>query len=511
MSFIGCVDTVSDTCISGWAADNSDLAREVAVDIAVNGRVVATVCCASFREDLAAAGIGDGWKGFEYDPGAHFKAGRNSVEVHYAGTAIPVHRGQGQWVRARPLVSAAEGGFLAALEAYHEFSPRDHICCVGEGAAEIERALVTGGVPFRRYTALEAATDEAAMALPENADVLICAGACNFPPEWLGGLVEGRMNRPGLLAARCGESADPAGEMRRTLETSGAGAIRLESMPSWQGGTPRLFAFVDVGSGPPAAQAAPVLAHIHVPKCAGTSLRVLLQRHFGGRHLPLYVEDTYFVYGQESLRSYLLRDDPDLVGFSSHHVRIFPRWLAGREMLYITFLRDPIEQFVSYMTHIKKYYAGITSESLLRAVPPDAPRLPLREFARWLLTQDCDVPFRENHNVNFFTRHNAPGAADRLAAAKAALESFFFVGIAERMEESIRRLGSLAGAAGIDFPPGPAPSENTSFDYRDDLSWIHPGDEVGSLLLRSVAEDRQLYEWATARFAGAVEPSGLLS
>jgi hypothetical protein len=88
----------------------------------------------------------------------------------------------------------------------------------------------------------------------------------------------------------------------------------------------------------------------------------LLERHFGPRHLGLYVNDTYFVYGDEALRSYLLQG-PELQGFSSHHVRRFPHWLAGREMLYVTFLRDPIQQFVSYMTHIKKHYSEITSQA----------------------------------------------------------------------------------------------------------------------------------------------------
>jgi hypothetical protein len=47
------------------------------------------------------------------------------------------------------------------------------------------------------------------------------------------------------------------------------------------------------------------------------------------------------------------------------------------------------------------------------------------------------------------------------------------------------------------------PVENTSADYRDDLSWINPDDEVGSLLLRSVEKDRQLYDWAASRLAQA--------
>jgi hypothetical protein len=135
-------------------------------------------------------------------------------------------------------------------------------------------------------------------------------------------------------------------------------------------------------------------------------------------------------------------------------------------MLYVTFLRDPIQQFVSYMTHVKKHYSAITSKSLLEAVPPDAPRLALREFAKWLLTQDRDIPFRENHNVNFFSRHSAPAAPDRLEAAKAALDGFFFVGITERMEDSMRKLRALTREAGLDFPPGPIPRLDPSFYGR---------------------------------------------
>jgi hypothetical protein len=89
-----------------------------------------------------------------------------------------------------------------------------------------------------------------------------------------------------------------------------------------------------------------------------------------------------------------------------------------------------------------------------------------------------------------------------LEAAKAALDGFFFVGITERMEDSMRKLRALTREAGLDFPPGPIPVENTSAEYRDDLSWINPDDEVGSLLLRSVEKDRQLYDWAAARLTG---------
>jgi len=507
MGLIGCVDKLWDTCISGWASDDADPSKPVQVDVVVNSLPVATVPCGDFRADLLAAGIGDGRKGFVFDPTSHLKPGRNTLEVYYTNSGLLVPEGRGHWVRRRVgRISEWEAAFLAALEAYYEFRPEHHVCGIGEGAKDLERVLLETEIPFRRFTGMDAPSHPAAIRLAEKADLVVSWAWSKPSPDvvrFLTQLVQDHMQGPGCLALGFHVAAADAWCIRQAFLQCGASDVKLESIA----GNPepsRFFAFAKT----PAEQAPPVWAHIHVPKCAGTSFRVLLETYFGPRHLGLYVNDTYFVYGDETIRSYLLQS-PEIRGFSSHHVRSFPHWVAGREALYVTFLRDPIQQFVSYMTHIKKHYAEITSESLLAAVPRDAPQLTLREFARWLLTQDREIPFRENHNVNFFARHSAPGAMDRLEAAIAALEGFFFVGITERMDESINKLRTLARAARVDFPPGAVPVENTSADYRDDLGWIHPDDEVGSMLLRSVEKDRQLYDWAAARLAGCV--SGTLS
>jgi hypothetical protein len=243
----------------------------------------------------------------------------------------------------------------------------------------------------------------------------------------------------------------------------------------------------------------PIIGHIHVPKCAGTSFRRLLEAHFGSRHLSLYVNDTYYVYSDEALAD-CFQQNSEVRAFSSHHVRQFPPQLGGRAVEYVTFLRNPIEQVISYITHVKKYYDSITSESLLQALPPDAPRLSSREFARWVLMQNRDIPFRENYTVNFFTRQALDRPVDRLTAAKAMLGNFLFIGIAERMDESMHRLQTLAQTMGLDFPMNSITIENSSNEYRDDLTWIHARDEVGSLLLQSVDKDMQLYDWAVRRF-----------
>jgi hypothetical protein len=494
MSLIGCVDTLADTSINGWAADEEDLTAEVSVDVVINSDVAATLPCVEFREDLRAAGIGDGCKGFQYDPSGHLNPGRNDVQVRYADTNV-LPKGRGYWVKRRKLRCAAEAGFVAALEEYHEFRPQDQVCGIGEGAEDWRRMLTESQVLFRNYTCLEATLEPAAIQLQEKADVMICAAGCRVSPGLINHLVE-HINRPGLLVVGFTDSRGNVEQIHRAFAQGGVPVVKLESVTPWRSGGFDTLALAEVGGASPVPVASePILAHIHVPKCAGTSLRILLERHFGARYMRLYVDDTYFVYGRESLRTYL-RHDPNVRGFSSHHVREFPRWLAGRRMLYMTFLRDPIEQFVSYMTHIQKHYAGITSKSLLEAVPPDAPRLTLREFARWLLTQESDVPFRQNHNVNFFARHSSPTAANSLEAAKTALEGFLFVGITERMEESMGQLRIRARESGVEFPCNPMPFENTSSEFRDDLSWIHPDDEVGSLLLGSVEKDQQLYDWA---------------
>lgn len=234
-------------------------------------------------------------------------------------------------------------------------------------------------------------------------------------------------------------------------------------------------------------------------------------RYFGDAHLNLYVDNTFFVYSEDKLAEQIR--NPAIKAFSSHFVRTFPPQLAERDMLYVAFLRDPIQQFVSHLTYTRKHFERITEPELRSCLPPDMPSISLRESARWILTSPREeVKFRENHNTNFIARYpfrqRAGGSYSesryrktRLALAESILEKFFFVGITEQMDLSIELLRKRAKQFGIDFPPGNVLKENVSGEIRDDLSWTDPKDEVGALLWNATREDQRLYEWAQARLA----------
>jgi hypothetical protein len=259
----------------------------------------------------------------------------------------------------------------------------------------------------------------------------------------------------------------------------------------------------------------PLIVHIHVPKTAGTSFRRLLEKRFGTDHANLYVDDTFFVYDKAYLEEFI-GARPSLRSISSHFIRTFSSSLAGREALYVTFLRNPIEQFISYLTYTRKHYGKISDEKLLGCLPPHASSEPLREVARWILSQDRDIPFRENYNVNYFARfmfdkgQHPDGdryRAERLGLAITTLKSFFFVGLTEAMNESQLMLESLGDRSGIEVANGSIGVENVSRDYRDGLEWTDPADEVGAMMRRSMLEDQALYAWACERFRSAALPN----
>jgi SAM-dependent methyltransferase len=93
MGKIGCLDSVDDGVVTGWALDESS-DSPACVDICVNGAVVDTTICSEFRPDLLAANRGNGWHGFTYPLPAHYVRSRANVTVKFAGAGPALHNGQ---------------------------------------------------------------------------------------------------------------------------------------------------------------------------------------------------------------------------------------------------------------------------------------------------------------------------------------------------------------------------------------------------------------------------------
>ena len=262
----------------------------------------------------------------------------------------------------------------------------------------------------------------------------------------------------------------------------------------------------------------PVLIHVHVPKCAGTSLRRYLDASFGSSHVSLYVDRTSFLYTSELIARTVLSDDR-VHAISSHFIRVFPPLIGNRAALYITFLREPVSHFLSYLTYLKKVFPQLVDPELVRCLPADFADMNLRDVAEWVLTRDTVIPFNENYQVNFFAEkvwsqssgyeraasEYAMSRWDReqfsryrsvrLDLARCVLANFFFVGLVENLEHGVRQVREKTEPFGWRLSDRPLGRENSSDAVPRDSNWLHPGDRVGKLLFDSLQEDFELYRW----------------
>lgn len=93
--------------------------------------------------------------------------------------------------------------------------------------------------------------------------------------------------------------------------------------------------------------ALPIIIHVHVYKNAGTSVIAAFRRNFGDRVAELEPDDPERFLDDRTVEEYL-RKHPDTVMVSSHRIRMpLPARLAGRDVLPLVFLRDPIDRLSS--------------------------------------------------------------------------------------------------------------------------------------------------------------------
>ncbi len=256
-------------------------------------------------------------------------------------------------------------------------------------------------------------------------------------------------------------------------------------------------------------QAPDILVYVHIPKCAGTAVRVWLRDAAVEGAITgfraLYPERHIYLPNEAWPSS----NDARLVAVSSHNIRRYPPRLGARRLHYATILRDPRAQAISVLRYTQQ-------ERKAFGVPASVGTASI-DVARWLLERTDGEPF-ENAQTNHIALHEWCDAAhgrvnperygswpkrdratyerERLPLAKSLLQRFIMVGTAERPAESLHVLRARSAGIGLNLLPVDRVTVTnvTEIPEGDDISWIDR-DPLGARLLESLAVDYELYAY----------------
>lgn len=264
----------------------------------------------------------------------------------------------------------------------------------------------------------------------------------------------------------------------------------------------------------------PLFVHVHIHKCAGTAFNELIRKTFAPRHLDAYLADPFHTYQQAELDG-LVRQWPAVRSIASHSIRMFPEYIGGRQPLYVCLLREPVDWFVSYLTYAQAHFDELTPAHAA-TFPPGAAKMPLGELAGAMVQRFVVRPTVYCTFIRYLAestfRHALSGIMDvpphdspltgKIAAlfdesglgmAQRILSRFFFVGIVERMDESIALLRRRLAKIEIALADEPITERNVTRHRRDDLRWLGKDHPTGIAIRRLLADDLKLYEWARSR------------
>jgi hypothetical protein len=258
------------------------------------------------------------------------------------------------------------------------------------------------------------------------------------------------------------------------------------------------------------------LAFLHFEKCGGIAVMLWLAPQFHPTQIdpdpsraapPQEFHRAPGVIGREPARYPLLWGHYDLPALTR----------IDRGRFVFTFLREPRARLISLYHYWRSVEPAKLDDPETDVIVGAAHRLPLAEFLR------SDHPLLRDYLDNVYTRrltglYQTGALRDPLAAAREtaldrareALARLGFVGISERMDDSIARLASLTGAA----PPARTARVN-SFEenHVDPSGWfrsvgrIPVTSEIEAELDRLTRFDQILYAEALARFDG-LAPAG---
>ncbi len=246
---------------------------------------------------------------------------------------------------------------------------------------------------------------------------------------------------------------------------------------------------------------APILYFFHIPKTAGISMRVALtERFWPEQAFPGQAWGHLLSCTPDELAEYRL-----FFGhFYSNLYRVLPE-----QPLTITVIREPIARSLSHFRSIwlkpEHYYHEAARQlgSLVKFLEDPVGRALITNFQTRMLavdhdpqtvalTRDLSEPYVLEAESELAT---IPDIADAelLARAKARLDSFAFVGLTDRLRESLWLLDYMFGW----WPAAEVPRENVT--PIDGVSGDISPDAL-AMLKALTALDAELYRYAAQRF-----------
>jgi|SRR6516164_9596817 len=197
------------------------------------------------------------------------------------------------------------------------------------------------------------------------------------------------------------------------------------------------------------AQQLPIFL-MHVPKCAGFSVIAFLGQAIAPNEIcPITIDGKW---------TWTPAQVPDYKLYAGHFSVDFVRAMGGRGTMLIM-LRHPLARAVSLYDYWRSYRWDFINEHF-----PPYPNNGPAVAKRFALLEFLDQPFAIDNVYNHCSRmllgnrfdELAPDEDATIAEATAALREFDWVGLVERFDHSIARLGAL-----LELPvPQTLPREN---------------------------------------------------
>jgi hypothetical protein len=244
------------------------------------------------------------------------------------------------------------------------------------------------------------------------------------------------------------------------------------------------------------------LLFIHIPKTGGATATGVLSTRFADEDcLPLYQRPAPDL------------DDLDRFRYVTGHLTAAFAKRFRRPPFVVTFLRDPIERTLSSYSYLRAMSPDFGRSLLLLDRGEGAHdrllkcaeltrRLPIDEIIR--TEPEIAAEYFGNRQSRMVGGTDPRGGDERLDRALEGLERCDFIGLSDRLDESVRWLTRRLGWR--DLAPVPRTNVTGTRLYGDELSdgALHTLREFtsidGELYARAVAEfERRVAEWSSAK------------